>query len=123
MNWKEFLKKDNRKILLFVILSIFIVLFMPIQEGYLFVDCFPVSIDCPTGGPTWTILIQEITDQILFGNSIFQEYPHYTVERNLKNFASKHLLRIIIQIGFALIISYLLSCLIIWIYDRSKKKK
>ncbi len=95
---------------------------MPIQEGYILVDCIPAW-PCPGGGPTWTILIQEITDQILFGNSIFQEYPHYTVERNLKNFASKHLLKIIIQIGFASIISYLLSCLIIWIYDKYKKKR
>ena len=120
MNVKQFIKPDWRKVVLFVVLSILIILFMPISKGYLFVDCIP-AFPCPGGGPIFTSLITEITNQVTIGLSIFYENPHYSVEKNLKDFASRHLFGIIIELIFAIIFSYILSCFIVWIYDKIRK--
>jgi hypothetical protein len=122
MNLKQFLKPDWRKIVIFVILSILIILFMPVGKGYLFVDCIPM-VPCPGGGPIFTSLSAEIINQIFIGLSIFYENPHYNIEKNLKNFASKYLFGIIIESIIAIIISYILSCLTVWIYDKLRKVK
>jgi hypothetical protein len=96
---------------------------MPITKGFLFVDCAPGTLSCPFGGPIYTNLISEITNQIFIGLSIFYENPHYSVDKNLENFASNYLFRIIIEAIFAIIFSYIFSCLIIWIFDKVKKKR
>lgn len=121
MGIKHFLKPDWRKILIFVILLILIILFIPITKGYRFVDCIPAW-PCSSGGSIYTNLITEITNQISIGLSIFYENPHYSVGKNLRIFASKHLFGIIIEAILAIIVSYLISCFIVWIYNKFRKK-
>jgi len=94
MNWKEFLKPDWRKIIIFlVVLSIFsftTIVFLFMNEPLTFFDCFPKQ--CSSG--------------------VYDELHNIYVWRP---FLSEYL-------PISLVIIYLLSCFIIWIYDKVKKK-
>jgi len=100
MNWKGILKPDWRKIVIFVIL--FILLF--------FISIFPSSITLPTpvgvkGG--FATVWKSLYSEIFFG------YGTIIYRINYMKFP--------IIINF--FVSYLLSCLIVWIYDKIRKKK
>ena len=111
MNWKQFLKPNWKKI----VLTIILILFMPIMTDYIFVDCAFGSQECPGGGPKFGNLFSEITKQISGQYNIFYD------ETTFRNFTSWFLSQSLI-IG-NIIISYFLSCFIVWIYDKARKKK
>jgi hypothetical protein len=99
MNWKKFLKPDWRKIVIFII--IFILLF--------FIPILPTSTVLPTpvgakggSGIVWKSIYSEISTG--YGMLI------------------KRIFYMKIPIIISLIISYLLSCLIVLIYDEVRKK-
>lgn len=88
MNWKEFLKPDRRKIVIFVILSLlFSFSFLPFS-------LFVVGVSTYIGFPLTIYYFSIRTGPIFsFENLILD-----------------------------IIVWYLLSCLIIWIYDKVKKR-
>ncbi len=98
MKWKQFLKPDWRKIVIFVVLSvIFLYLFnnaVTIGELYYPVKGFPVPYYYSRSGG-------------MLSSGVLVDYiPSF----NLLNF--------ILNITFW----YLISCLIVWVYDKVKKK-
>ena len=93
MNWKKFLKPDWRKIVIFVILMI-----IPIPIPlYASCKCFPAPCNCPTELMFYPIIIMILLGAISISS----------------------LLLLLVD----MIVSYLLSCLIVWIYDKIKVKK
>jgi hypothetical protein len=107
MNFKQFLKPDRRKIVIFVIINI--ILLIPLISF----SC----IFCQATAPV-DILMK-------CGND------HYNLPWETSVYCGKpyKLTSILIAIYYpsifiaTLIITYLLSCLIVWIYDKVKKKK
>ena len=96
MNFKQFLKPDWRKIVVFIILLIFIVIIIPIfinsGFGVLYVNAgFPL---------------------VFYEKTIIN--PSLGTEKT--NFL---MLNLVIDI----IVLYVLSCLIVWLYDKFRKKK
>jgi hypothetical protein len=94
MNWKEFLKPDWRKLLIAVILC-------GITYGLLYcflpeTECLPKTVVNLIGGP-------EAFFESLFDLFLFLDVP---ISEKIS----------------AIIISYLLSCLIFYFYDKNKKK-
>ena len=94
MKLKQFLKPDWRKIVIFVVLFLFL---------------FPLSIISP--GPTCRL--SKVCNTASIVNIFGIEY--YEFDAKYRNFFEN--LAII-----SIIIFYILSCLIVWIYDRRKKK-
>jgi len=100
MNWKKFLKPDWRKIILTIIfivltyiLTVFVIAIFPIYDNFP-AKYFLTDID-------WIIVCvgpMACGPQLIYGPNI-------------------------LGIIFLLIISYFLSCLIVWVYDKYKKKK
>ena len=92
MNWKEFLKLNKRKTILFIIILFFFVIFTLIQ-----MRCFALSVRC---------------------EPIFYNMPLLF----LANLFALISFDIIIPINpIPIIEAYFLSCLIIWIYNKKKK--
>jgi len=83
MNWKEFLKPEWRKIVLFIILSILISVY--VYDWLLNNVVVCKALVCPT----------------------------------VEQVAQENMIRFL---PFILIISYFLSCFILWIYNKVKKK-
>ena len=95
MNCKKFLKPDWRKILIAIV--IFVILIN--------IEIIPIKI---MGG--WREFIQYVS-------LIFELTHTYYVSGNLE--------KVFMNIGLVilfLVISYLLSCFMIWVYDKGKKK-
>jgi hypothetical protein len=100
MNWKEFLKPDLRKVAIFLI--IFFLLPVP-----LYVGCTPCHAFCIFCFPHWEF----ISLFSFLTNIIENEYYHYYLQ----------VFAIFIYI-LELITFYSISCLIVWIYEKVKKK-
>ncbi len=113
MDYKEFLRPDWRRILL----AILIILFMPITTDYIFVDCAPCETppcDCPGGGPVIGNLFSEIMNYASGSNyCIFCNKTHYA------NFSRNQMTTLF----FYIIISYPISCLTIYVWDKFKVRK
>ena len=94
MGWKEFLMPDWRKIVVFVI--VFVLMPIPVfnDNGY---EHF------------WTFAPFGIVLLSLLVSLFLTSYPNISYEG-------------ILIILIVLFISYLLSCLIVWAYDKLKKK-
>lgn len=98
MNWKDFLKPDCRKVILFMI--IYLVLPWPLFFGE---DCisYPyLAAEVCIRGPIFIPIIFLI---LMFESSDIIGQSHLILSY--------------------IIISYLLSCLMVWIYDKVRKKK
>jgi len=99
MNFKQFLKPDWRKIVIFIIIFIFFS-FAPI---WITIHCY--TWECGPG-PTTSSFFNSLESM---ANKEFFDFGYFNPW---------------ISIFFGSIaISYLLSCLIAWIYDKVKKKK
>jgi len=145
MNLKQFLKPDWRKITLTIILFVFLFVLLPILplgDNYCFLDiqCKIFSFgDCVTSmgicsSSLWTSHVNPCAyyekmnpnSNISCGCN-----DNYTLPWNSISFCGKpdFLTSILIEIFnplifvFAIIASYLLSCLIVWIYDKLRKRK
>jgi len=109
MNFKKFLKPDWRKIVVFIIV-LFLWLILFTSTIVVFPESFPklsvrpmhISTGVIVGYPVFLVKLKYV-----FINNIF--YPFYYIW----NFSN-----LLINIT----VWYLLSCLIIWIYDKVKKK-
>ena len=95
MNWKQFLKPDRKKIIVFFVFVFIILLYL------LFGPIFPIVGDVLLSIPLFSLMCP------VFGssNSIF------CLIQNI-------LVIIIIPLYW-----YLLSCLIVWLYDKVRKKE
>jgi hypothetical protein len=100
MKWKEFLKTDWRKIVIFA--AIFVLLF--------FIPTIPTSVALPTA-------IGAKGDSATVWSSFYSQLS-YSYGTPIDIIAY-----MIIPIMISLIISYILSCLIVRIYDKLRKKK
>ena len=96
MNWKEFLKPDWRKIVITVLL------FLIIPE--------PIVLCIDPGGCNWTL--------IPFGNLL----SPLMILLFIVSMGGSVTFEPILIILMTLLVSYFLSCLIVWIYDKVKKK-
>lgn len=94
MNWKEFLKPDWRKIVIFVILFVMLIIIANLYPPKLI--------------PSW-----------LENLNIIFYFPDFFIFEILKLSISTVIFLFILD----LIYWYLLSCLIVWVYDKVKKKK
>ncbi len=95
---KQFLKPDWRKVVIFVILSIF---FNPFVSE----DCFVVK--CVANQPCHS--------GCRYSNIIFYQISFFVDWNSVAFFDNLFL--------FSPLINYLLSCLIVWIYDKLRKRK
>lgn len=114
MKWKEFLKPDWRKILITLILILIFPL--PYWNGILCEQCF--SEPCPPCPDT-------NFDSALIGWYFTWQgaFSGHSARVGFNNVALGVLQGIIIQLVIiGLPISYLISCLIVWVYERVKKK-
>jgi len=112
---KEFFKPDKRKIVLFVLLTVILLLYFMYMEG-----CF-----CGWGyvdPKTNELILGEfaksyINSALLFRpiSSIIAYYPYRTENYKIISIFSEFL-------PFDLIYWYLISCFIIWIYDKVRIK-
>jgi hypothetical protein len=93
MTLKQFLKPDWRKIVIFVIILALVVIIIPLMNS---------------GFGRYTVIVGFPL--------IFYEETFWPSEMEKTNFL---VLNFIIDI----IVLYIFSCLIIWIYDKSRKKK
>ena len=113
MNWKEFLKPDKRKISVIIVLSIFVFLFF----FYFYAESRGLTFDNRIivallfSGQLFLVPITFVTSNILFP-ILESSYGHGTAF-SIANIVQRVLIPIYV---------YLLSCLIIWIYDKLKKK-
>ena len=128
MNWKQFLKPDWRKIVIFIVLS----------------ACFSFWILYNTSpGPPrdlrescciQNVYDREICQKIISGESELyrlKPYRNKTPEEICQEYKSSGIKIIVLSMelltGFLIlikfIIPYLLSCLTVWIYDTLRKKK
>jgi len=126
VKWKQFLKPDWRKIVIFVILFITTNLFL---EGYPHLIFTAVNMSY---GP-WPVKKGGYPFTFLFRVSHFLDYPlsdyknasnlfpvgTITIQKSSTSILGLNIPQFLIDT----IIWYLLSCLIIWIYDKYKKKK
>lgn len=98
MNWKEFLKPDFKRIVVFIIIFI-IFSFIPIWTT---IRCF--TWECMPG-PTTSSFFDSLESM---KNKEFFDFRYFTPW--------------IILFFVSLILSYILSCFIVWVYDKVKKK-
>lgn len=113
MNWKEFLKPQKKKLTLFIIIivisCIFGFFYMPLIGGFVvYRNVFLI----PFGS-------QEL--KCNGGCSVPQECPEEMVLCPIRNIID-YLLNEPHYFVITVIYWYLLSCIIIWIYDKVKKK-
>jgi hypothetical protein len=101
MNLKQFLKPDWRKIVLFAIIFGLLFLF-PIIPNY---EVFPHPVD-----------VKNFDAGYYVWHSLYSSFPAY---ENLMAKTGYIIFAIIIP----LIFSYILSCLIFWIYDKFRKPR
>lgn len=92
MSWKEFLKPDWRKICIWIIISIIIIL---------------------------TIFVENIFFHLRTGKFYGYPFPFYATGGVV---SPKWLAIFTPTFWINIFIAYLLSCLIVWIYDKGKKK-
>ena len=101
MDWKEFLKPDLRKILVFVILSL-ILYFIPIDASY----------------ESWDVQGLPIPAYICYkGEELTPFVSFWLINMPMPPCGFIYQFLII-----DLIFWYLLSCLIVWVYNKVKKK-
>jgi len=125
MNWKQFLKPDKRKIVVFLILSAFIYLtyfmirkldlYQP-QNTYLAI-IFGIIFLLPNFILTSILFL--IT--FFYANAMTPtEFGLFKISNTYKIISSAFSI-----IGWILVIIYwyILSCLIVWIYDKFRKRK
>jgi hypothetical protein len=122
MNWKQFLKPDWRKILLFIILLLIFYSIKVEQEEQLrammgidvYAACCAKIMDQQgnlRGGTLEGCASQEIIQKYKSCEGMKISMQNEELFSNVKFFL------------FFGIISYLLSCLIVWIYDKFRKNK
>jgi hypothetical protein len=131
MNLKQFLKPDWRKIVIFVILS-----FLSFSFWFLYNtgftppdarrDCCNIEIESNNNSCQKIIGNIIINPNDIYLTSLrkmyFNKTPDYVCSEY--NLIIQNGQRLFIEISFLiLLVSYLLSCLIIWIYDKVKVKK
>jgi hypothetical protein len=109
MNFKQFLKPDGRKIGLFI--SIFVLL--------IFIPFFCISIPAPTAIGVKGF---SITDCSSFYSNFIVKLG-WIIEYDNTCLNCPSLSSFLFFLIVYLLISYILSCLIVWIYDKMKKKK
>jgi len=102
MDWKEFLKPDWRKIVLTVIIFLLIT-FLPLLLGF----CAPIS--TLVGGKQCLLVIQPLFMFLPSGSISYKP-----IATGLYFVPSLYWI-------LDIIFYYLLSCLIVWIYDKLKK--
>lgn len=95
MNWKEFIKPDWKKIVIFVVLHVLIIFIIPLA---FFTNGYVVSLGDIIPWPLRVILNPALLSYGARGMGSLLLYP------------------------FLWLYWYLLSCLIVWIYDKVKKK-
>ena len=109
---KQFLKPDRRKIATFVV--ILVIFYLSGQFGY------PLSIISIILVLPLFILSQELyTNYMVFLFSIILVLPLFILTQELYTNHMVFLFSIILLVIFW----YLLSCLIVWIYDKFRKEK
>jgi hypothetical protein len=114
MNWKEFLKPDWRKIVLTVII-LFLVTFLPVLLGF----CTHVDFQC--------IKLSKCVTCVLAIQPFFVFLPYTGISytpiglTNIYYISSSYW--ILNYWVLDIITWYLLSCFIVWIYDKFRKKK
>jgi hypothetical protein len=112
MNWKEFLKPDWRKIVITVIILLFIPL--PIWSN-MDVSIYYSHHNLPIGSPLPSfenLPVGPIINVLIASDEFY----------NIGSFYSDILEYPLLLIG-AVVISYLLFCLIVWIYEKYSKKR
>lgn len=120
MNWKHFLKPDRKKIVLFEI--ILIIYIIPYISNFL-LHTNPVSIFLPSfhyfhvAGQEESIFSCETLNP--FGFSLTSVITGYDIVIDYPCPIQYYLTDSLIYI----IASYLLSCLLAWVYDKLRKKK
>jgi len=101
MNWKQFLKPDRRKIVLTMIITIVWILFLRLLVSTMKYLCKMCPDVCSENFVNYLIVPIPCPCCV----SLSQVYSNY-----------------LWNLILPLIISYLLSCLIIWIYEKLRKK-
>jgi len=110
MNWKQFLKPDWKKIVIFTI----IFLITPLPGFWSNMDVFLYNQKCPKC-PLPTPLSGEMDSNIM--KMLINPNEFYNVRSFYYDITGNPFYFISL-----LIIFYLLSCLIIWVYNKVKKK-
>ena len=106
MNWKEFLKPDLEKIIIHLILFIFLFL------SFLSSLCMQLSVRCD---PIFYTLVFPLG---YVGVIVSLTLLPFFIIMDFLNIPFPELVSLIVLA----IESYILSCLIIWIYDKARKK-
>ena len=119
MDLKEFLKPDRRKIIIFVVLFLisffFCILYFTGFIPYDFrEDCCNVQI--VSSNETCQ---DAISNPGIFGGMYYNKTP----EEVCNDYKLSRVLSIVIWVLILFVIPYVLSCLIIWISDKLRKKK
>jgi len=96
MSWKEFLKLDWRKVLIFVIISMLSILLIEPQRG------------CCSCCPKWATICIAMCCPCYN----FIVWPYFGVKGTMDIFG----------IFVSVVYWYLISCLIVWVYDKVKKR-
>jgi hypothetical protein len=102
MNWKEFLKPDWEKIVITVIITAAWILFLRFIISNTVVLCEMCPDTCPEGNYVNYLIVPKLCPCCVSLSEVYENY----------------LWNLIIPFIF----SYFISCLIIWIYNRMKKK-
>ena len=124
MDWKEFLKPDWKKIVIFIIFAIislvlsrFILKSQPISDVDVYVNIIFVAIFLPP-----TLILSFIQGMIImsYAKSLTpSEFGELITSGTLSPISSAfNVLGWILNVVYW----YLLSCLIVWIYDKIKKR-
>ena len=114
MNWKQFLKPDWKKIIIFLVLICYFYFMLNSPSTYCVGAGIPPKIVCSSN--------IEMIRQSTFSFFEYSQHPSYfdlTLEKQ-KTY------NLIINLGLLVLlplVSYILSCLIVWIYDNFRKKK
>ncbi len=125
MNWKEFLKPDWRKIVIFIIL-IFFLTFM-IYDAVGFAVCSPIlsETSLPLSIIKYPPWFRTLTWLNLFVNCLNNSYGKFTGLVFNQDILSYLLFGPLYIAGYpgSLVYWYLLSCLYVWVYDKLMKRK
>lgn len=114
MNWKQFLKPDRRKIVLFVLLAILFIFSIMI-----YLSSIPPGALCTTEECKIERARQDLIDILfLLIVSPFLVLDEYLVGYIPEFSNALNLIAIILSFFYW----YILSCFIVWIYDRFRKK-
>lgn len=106
MNWKQFLKPDKRKIVLMIIITLVWILLLRFllseDPKYKYITC-QCPAECPGGNYIDYLIIPSSCKCCTSLSMIYNDY--------------------LWNLLLPLVISYFLSCLIVWIYDKFRKRK